>query len=97
MKVAVSNMLPCQQGYINWTANYPETLKAAYIINSSKVFKLVFGIMKVRSVISGGQYWMNDNYLEYGQTENSRQDQCFGNLGMEESNIINRKILYYSV
>ena len=30
------------------TANYPETLKACYFINASKVFHLLFRIVKVK-------------------------------------------------
>ena len=55
MKVTDLNVLICLQYFIDSTENYPETLKAAYIINASKVFKLVFGIMKVIY----GILWLN--------------------------------------
>ena len=32
-------------------ANYPETLKAAYVLNAPKVFQIVFRIVKVTTKI----------------------------------------------
>ena len=53
-------------------ANYPETLKAAYVLNASPVFQLVFRIVKVGR--NSGAERMQLLVVERGGAENPGQD-----------------------